>query len=200
MYADLGMDREPPEQSHEYLEHLREQQSKWDVPSLYDMPPVEPLSITGGTDAPSDTSERPTVPSRAAEPLVSGTHGTVTRPPQLTPTGRRAKGTLEIDVLRVCEEFSRNEYEWEYCTPKNVAERIAKTYAIESPSTGAINAVWDRWEKLGFAVQDKKPSRFVRFEIDGSEATLNMLKMRTKRDKKRTQSEIKRGIRVPQPR
>lgn len=188
------MERILPEQSAEYLAYMREQRAGLIGPAELDLFDSPVLSSDDGTPAHPDTSDPTTVPARDAEGHVSTLEYLAPGPVfTATPTGRRARGQLEEDVREVCEEFARDVYEWEHCTPKNVAERIAKKYAIEPPSTGAINAVWDRWEKLGFAKQDKKPSRFVSFVTDGSARTLAALKDRTKRDKKRTRAEIQRN-------
>lgn len=198
MYQLAGMDREPPEQSVDYLAAMRAQRAEFAMPSLYDMPPDTPLSTPDGTGTPPDVERVVATPERAAygtnEPPP---HGTVEPTFDPTPTGRRARGQLEFDVLKICDEFSRDVYEWEHCTPKLVAERIGHMYATEPPSTGAINAVWDRWEKLGFAKQDKKPSRFVCFEMDGSLVTLQMLKAKVRSDKKRLRADQRRGVRTP---
>lgn len=202
MYELAGMDREPPEQSAEYLAWVREQRHQFVVPSLYDSDPMEPLSSPDGTDTP-DADERPvaTPPNGAQDPTSAPAPVVPVPSFAPTPTGRRARGQLEYDVLAVCIDFAANVYEWEICTPKLVAERIGKINETEPPSTGAINAVWDRWEKLGFAVQDKKPSRFVEFSVMmPSPAVLERLKNQRKREKKRTQAEIKRGSLRPRGR
>lgn len=189
------MERLLPEQSAEYLSHMREQRAGLIAPAEVELDDPSILLVLDGTDPHPDTSEPPTVPPRAAGGLVSGAAPSPAPRFIPTPTGRRARGQLEEDVREVCDDYAHDVYDWEYCTPKNVAERIAKKYAIEPPSTGAINAVWDRWEKLGFAKQDKKPSRFVSFEVDGSSATLEMLKSRVKREKRTTQREARHGVR-----
>jgi hypothetical protein len=117
-----------------------------------------------------------------------------------TPTGIRAKGQLENEVLAVCNDFAKGVYDWSDCTPKLVSEEIARKKAIEPPSTGAINAVWDRWEKLGFALQGKKPSRFVAFCVDGSLLTLEDMKLKAKRQRRLSQAESRRGALRPKAR
>lgn len=199
MYELTGMDRESPEQSAEYLEWVRVQRHQFVMPSPFDVDPVAGLSSSDGTDTPlGDEGPVATPYGTPATPLSTGARHPVEPVFAPTPTGRRARGQLEYDVLQICDEYSRDVYEWEYCTPKLVAERIGKMNEAEPPSTGAINAVWDRWEKLGFAKQDKKPSRFVCFEVDGSIRTLEKMKVEVKRNKKRVQAEIRRGI--PRPR
>lgn len=150
----------------------------------------QPLSSFDGTDTPG-TDERPsnTPPNGAHGPLRP-----VSQPVfAATPTGRRARGQLEYDVLSVCIDFANDVFDWTECTPKLVSERIGKLHAEEPPSTGAINAVWDRWEKLGFAEQAKKPSRFVRFLGDGSIQNLERIKAQAKRSRKRGEAEARRN-------
>lgn len=202
MYELTGMDREPPEQTAEYLAWVREQRHQFVSPSPFDIDPVDGLSSSGGTDTPLGDEDPVAVPVRdAAAPLSPGRRVTPEPVFAPTPTGRRARGQLEYDVLQICMEYAANVYDWEYCTPKLVAERIGKMNDTEQPSTGAINAVWDRWERLEFAIQDKKPSRFVRFVPENpSPAVLDMIKARTKRDKRRTQADMKRGTLRPRGR
>jgi hypothetical protein len=45
-------------------------------------------------------------------------------------------------------------------TPKVVAEYIVTKYKVPTPSSGAIQAVWIRWDKLGIGKELKKPVRW----------------------------------------
>lgn len=204
MYEMAGLPRDEPEQTPEYRAKLDriELETTLMLESVYrDRWGVPSLSSTNGTHAHPDDERMATgTPSASAGPLSTDDHGTVEPRFTSTPTGRRARGQLEFDVLKICDEYTRDVYEWDYCTPKLVAEAIGKMHATEPPSTGAINAVWDRWERLGFAVQDKKPSRFVRFEVNSNLQTLEMLKAKAKRDKRRVQADVKRGSLRPRGR
>jgi hypothetical protein len=200
MYEMIGQERPLPEQSPAYISHVRAQVAEFDMPSWRDAAYDAPLSSAGGTDTPPTDEDAPMVPSRPALAGLSTdpNHGTVAPRFVPTPTGRRARGQLEYDVLTVCDEYAHDVYDWDHCTPKLVAERIAiMNQEPELPSTGAINAVWDRWEKLGFAKQEKKPSRFIAFVMDGSPQTLEMLKRRAKGAKKLAAAEAKRGMLRP---
>lgn len=190
MYQITGMDREPPEQSEEYLAWVRAERAQFVMPSVWDTDPVDGLSSFDGTDTLPDDEGPVAVPVRAGNGASGAAPQPVFAP---TPTGRRARGQLEYDVLTVCTDFAANVFDWEICTPKAVSEEIGKRYAIEPPSTGAVNAVWDRWEKLDFAVQDKKPSRFIKFTGEHTVQHLELIKARVKREKKRGQAEAKRG-------
>lgn len=201
MYELTGMDREPPEQTAEYLAWVREQRHQFVMPSPSFGTPVDGLSSSDDTDTPLTDERTVATPLRdAATPL--STVAPVPAQPVFTPTptGRRARGQLEYDVLQICDEFSRNVYEWDFCTPKLVAERIGKMNDTEPPSTGAINAVWDRWEKLEFAKQGKKPSHFIAFTVYGTVQCLDGMKTQAKRNKRRTQADIKRGVLRPRGR
>lgn len=201
MFAMTGSERRPAQQSAEYLQIVAENGLRHDqnMREIEDAVAKTALSIAvpavvgGGMEGVSAT-----VPG-----VAQGGDSVTLRPTARvfdpTPTGRRAKGQLEYEVLKVCYDFAAEVFDWELCTPKLVAERIATVNAIEPPSTGAINAVWNRWEALDFAKQDKKPSRFVGFTVDledGDPAIiLDRLKSKTKREKKRGQAAQARVIR-----
>lgn len=201
MYESLGLPREEAMQNPEYLEVVRAERAQFVMPDPV-LARYDGLSNDGG-GFPHDGDEEP------ATGLEPGTLGTLDDTPPVpvaprfapTPTGRRARGQLEADVLKVCQEFVDEVYDWEICTPKLVAEQIGKRYTIEPPSTGAVDAVWNRWETLEFAKRDHKPSRFVGFTGESSFVHLESIKLAKKRAKKRGIAEQRRGIpRVPQPR
>lgn len=195
MYEMIGMPRPPAEQSHEYAMMLSE--LRLETQAMLESLPTfgrfsGPLFSPDGPDTCPD-AEGPVTPPETAHTGTSAPPATALFAP--TPTGRRARGQLEYDVLLVCMEFAADKYEWEYCTPKLVSEEIGSRYAIEPPSTGAINAVWDRWEKLGVAEQAKKPSRLVRFLIDDLDPVkLDRIKAQNKAAKKRGELAQRRGI------
>lgn len=109
-----------------------------------------------------------------------------------TPTGKRARGQLEDEVLAVCGSFVRGELPYEDLTPKEVATEIDK---FDPPSVGAIGAVFDRWVSLGFARCEKRPVRFVSFTLDGMTIGLEGLKAKAKREAKLKQSAEARTLR-----
>jgi hypothetical protein len=157
-------------------------------PRTWWMPGDDDTGDSNGLSTPDGigTLDRPERPPMA--PSRPGNGASVAR----TATGRRAKGSLEHEVLAVCTDWSNDVFDWDSCTPKLVAEEIGAKNAEENPSTGAIQAVWDRWVKLEFAVYEKKPVRFGKFLLeDFSVRSLETLK----RAKKRQKSQAKRGIR-----
>lgn len=95
----------------------------------------------------------------------------------VTPTGRAARGQLESWVRAYCDEFLVEAYPHP-CTPKHVAEAIGKEQGIAPPSQGAVNAVFERWASIGFAVVEKKPTRFTRYTEDGIALGLEAMKLR----------------------
>lgn len=110
-----------------------------------------------------------------------------------TPTGKRARGQLEDEVLAVCSSFVRGELPYEDLTPKEIAREIDK---FDPPSVGAIGAVFDRWVALGFARCDKKPVRFLSFTIEGMTQGLDFLKDKAKREAKLKQGAASRTLRA----
>jgi hypothetical protein len=97
-----------------------------------------------------------------------------------TESGRAARGELEGQVNNICiiwvveaEQFP--------CTPQYVSEEIARLKGIKSPSTGAISAVFDRWEKIGYAEIGRKPIRFLAFTDQAIEHGLEWVKTKAKK-------------------
>lgn len=107
-----------------------------------------------------------------------------------TPTGKRARGQLEYEVLRVCEQFMKGQIEEEILTPQVIALEIDE---VEPPSVGAIGAVFDRWVKLGFAKCEKKPVRFTSFTVDGQMHGLDAMKAKAKQKQKMQAQASARG-------
>ena len=146
----------------------------------------DPLSIPSKPPAPDSDEVMPatTLPRKTAPSSPR------------TPTCKRRKGTLENEVLSICTECAADKYDWEACTTKLVSEEIRKMTEAEPPSTGAVQAVWERWVKLGFASFEKKPVRFTGFLVDDySQAALDKLKFTTRQTKKRAKAAQRRGIR-----
>lgn len=153
--------------------------------------------MPGDPEPDGDRIEAPPSPVESTEPDAQPALAPGHQPrAERTPTGRKRKGGLELEVLHVCTEFIENVYEWELCTPKLVAEAIGTQNAEEPPSTGAVQAVWNRWEELGFAKQAKKPARFVEFTHSlHSPEDLDRLKTRNKKTSRLKKAEERRGVR-----
>lgn len=127
----------------------------WLTPTESTVPPA-PLFV-GVPDTPA-TPEAPAVPVPVAP--AAPTPAPAYAP---TPSGVRARGQLEDEVYRVCKDTLLGGVT-ELVTPKFIAQKIDPE---NPPSVGAIGAVLDRWEKYGFAVIHKKPTRFAMFTREG---------------------------------
>lgn len=149
----------------------------------YEIDPVGDVAATlrGGIDHPEDQRPVTANVAPAATPLAQ----------RRTDTGRAARGGLEAQVWDICHRVLQDGS----ITPKIVADMIAEKYGIPTPSTGAINAVWDRWEKLGFATQAKKPNRLTGFTGEGTWEELSRMKAMSKHQKKDATSRAQRGYR-----
>lgn len=109
-----------------------------------------------------------------------------------TPTGKRARGELEDEVLAVCGSFIRGELPYEVLLPKNIAIEIDK---YNPPSVGAIGAVFERWVLYGFAKIEKNPVQFVSFTLEGMMHGLDYLKAKHKREAKLKDNAASRTLR-----
>lgn len=112
-----------------------------------------------------------------------------------TSSGRAARGELEHQVNQTCITYSVEGYRM-HCTPQYVSQEIAREYGIKAPSTGAVDAVFKRWEEIGYAVIERKPTRFVKFTEQGVELGLDQMKYRAKHQHKSKQAALNRGERV----
>lgn len=137
-------------------------------------------------DPPRNEFIVPTAEERiAAKMAASPSQVGVARPAEVirtnhfdeTPTGKRARGQLEDEVLLICSQFTRGELDEEFLTPAIIAKMIDD---LNPPSVGAIGAVFERWEKIGFAHCPKKPVRFQSFTVDGMQYGLAYLKNKAK--------------------
>ena len=140
------------------------------------------------------TQPGPDAPPAIKSPATDATPAIVTRSFTATPTGRAARGELESQVNEICLEWVLEKYPWP-CTPAFVSDKIAKKYGISAPSTGAIDAVYKRWEKMGYAVIGKKPTRFSEFTPDGINLGLDGMKAKIKRSQDIAKSKQSRGVR-----
>lgn len=112
-----------------------------------------------------------------------------------TSSGRAARGELEHQVNQTCITYSVEEYRV-HCTPQFVSQEIAKTYGIKEPSTGAVDAVFKRWEQIGYAEIGRKPTRFIKFTEKGVELGLDRMKEQAKHQNKAKAAAMRRGERV----
>jgi hypothetical protein len=91
-----------------------------------------------------------------------------------TESGRTARGQLEEWVERACGAWMAGDRE-EECTTAWVAAWIDSEYGT-TPSRGAIDAVWNRWVTIGFAIKMSHPTQFVAFTPAGRDKGRVVLK------------------------
>lgn len=140
--------------------------------SRYVMPdPVEVEAQRAANRLPSpDAQVKVALPRNPLEVTTAPTYNE-------TPTGKRARGQLEAQVLAVCSAFTRGLIEEEFLTPVVIGNEIDE---VEPPSAGAIGAIFNRWVEIGFAVCEKGPVRFVAFTPDGVIKGLEALRIEHK--------------------
>ncbi|QOP65398.1 hypothetical protein SEA_DIABLA_72 [Gordonia phage Diabla] len=93
-----------------------------------------------------------------------------------TPTGQRQRGQLESEVQHVCHQAMMGAYD-ELMTPQAIAMLIDPD---NPPSTGAIGAVFNRWERIGYAKIHRKPLYFQHYTVEGMRDGLEALRRRAK--------------------
>jgi hypothetical protein len=102
-----------------------------------------------------------------------------------TASGRSARGELELLVKKICDVWAVDR-EPLNCTPAYISEAVAKAQGWgKPPSQGAVNAVLERWVKLGFATIEKKPTRFTGYTAEGIRMGLDAMKLRAKDQRSR---------------
>lgn len=104
----------------------------------------------------------------------------------VTAEGRRARGALELQVLRIAQMYESGDVifdddELPYLTPQTISELIADTYNVSAPSTGAIRNVLVRWAGSQFAIVKENPFRFVAVTPMGHELGHERLAERMKK-------------------
>jgi hypothetical protein len=125
-------------------------------------------------------------PTLVESPLPEAVPATLRRTFTPTATGRAARGELESWVKDQCDIWLVEEEEFP-CTPAYLAGEIGRTQGIKEPSVGAISAVFERWVKMGFAIVEKKPTRFICYTEQGVKFGLEGCKEKAKRDKRASQ-------------
>ena len=146
--------------------------------------PLPSLSSPNGSDG----------PVLIESPAPDVVPPTIERPFAPTPSGRAARGELELWVKKECDAWLVDQ-PGNPCTPVYLAEEIARTQGILPPSVGAISAVFERWVKLGFAVVEKKPTRFIKYTEEGVRLGLEQMKLQAKRQKRLRLNDDKRNLR-----
>jgi hypothetical protein len=96
--------------------------------------------------------------------------------PQSTGNGRRARGSLDWEVKKVCDAWVSTGTDVPL-TPKMASALIDGGQT----STGAVDAVWRRWVQIGFAITASKPTRFIGYTEKGIEKGLHRIKFEKKK-------------------
>lgn len=109
--------------------------------------------------------------------------------PKVTRNIERPRGWLSDAVKDVCDDFLTGKIELpegKTLTPHYVALQVAEKEGLENPpSTGAVSAVFKRWDEYGFALFHKKPFAFKDYSAQGKKVGLHGIldKRREKRKK-----------------
>jgi hypothetical protein len=156
-------------------------------PRTYWMPSDDPLPVLSSPTG-ADTL------SIIESPAPDRVPATVARAFTPTPTGRAARGELELWVKQACDVWLIDE-PGEPCTPSYIANEIAHDQGITAPSVGAVDAVLKRWVALGFAVTEKKPTRFIKYTEDGIKLGLEKMKADAKRKSRLQIKDDRRNLR-----
>lgn len=104
-----------------------------------------------------------------------------------TPTGIRAPGQLEYTVLSELQAWLDQTFSWLPATPKRLSEVIGDKNP-PAPSSGAIHAIFVRWQSMGFCKFQNRPAAFQGFVNEGTVEELDLLKKA--RDRDRTKNAI----------
>lgn len=88
------------------------------------------------------------------------------------PDPRLPRGYLELDVDLICKEYERGEHklpEGKFLTPHMVGTLLIADANGERkrPSSGAIHAVFKRWETAGYAEFRQNPYAFTQRTMPG---------------------------------
>lgn len=107
-----------------------------------------------------------------------------------TPSGYRARGQLESEVMKVCDA-------WDQGGPVSLPLSFIATQINEHepPSVGAIREVMLRWVKYGFAALGVDPLSFQGYTTEGREKGLDVMKYKWEQERRINRSKAERGYR-----
>lgn len=110
-----------------------------------------------------DTADQAAVSTEAPE-VTDGTDAAGADTEPVEKAERRPRGWLANDVKRVCDKLITGEIqlpEGQSATPHRVAILVKDMEGLDkAPSTGAVAAVFKRWEDYGFATFKSGPYSF----------------------------------------
>lgn len=139
-----------------------------DMSEYFTVSVEEASTLPGAVVSPAAPLERP---SETAPGLLESAR-TFTG----TASGYRQRGQLEAEVQKVCHRGMMGEFD-ELLTPQLIAQIIDSE---RPPSTGAIGAVFNRWERIGYAKIHRKPLYFQHLTVEGMRDGLEALKRKAK--------------------
>lgn len=147
---------------------------------------VKTWTVAPSTYVDSSTPTLPDTPVWIQSPVPAAVPPTMVHVYAPTSTGRAARGELESQVKEACDVWrvdvaDPTTWRGQPCTPSYVSEEITKKHGIKPPSVGAIDAVFKRWMKIGFAVIHPKPTRFICYTPRGIELGLEGIKAKYQR-------------------
>lgn len=97
-------------------------------------------------------------------------------------SGRRTRGSLDINVEAVCRLWLDKRLPFPNLTPSEIGSMIN---VLDPPSPGAIHAVLTRWVNAGLCVVETKPLRFVKFTEAVDSFGISGVRKRSKLEKSR---------------
>jgi hypothetical protein len=115
---------------------------------------------------------------------------------------RRPRGWLAQDVKQVLDKCITGELsleEGKALTPHRVARLVQVMDGLDkAPSTGAVAAVFKRWEEYGFATFSEKPYAFIDYTDQGRSVGLKGL-IQARTDVRRAEREAAKAAATPAP-
>lgn len=147
-------------------------------------------------DARTDTEREADEQAEAARAEAASTEPVAEAVAEDKPKRERAARTdLEPEVKAVTDDFVTGKItlaEGESLTPHRIAKEVQQRRGAEkAPSTGAVSAVLDRWEGIGFATLSPKPKAFGDYTDAGREKGLSALKAEASAARKAAKAEAK---------
>ncbi len=116
-------------------------------------------------------------------------------PAKTVAEGRKPRGWLAAAVLKVCQDFTSGKVKLEdgkLLTPHRVAKIVQERDGSEEPpSTGAVSAVFKRWDEFGFATFNAKPFAFKKLTAKGEKEGLEGLILQRRETRKATHAKAK---------
>lgn len=118
-------------------------------------------------------------------------------PAKTVAEGRKPRGWLAAAVEKVCQDFLTVKVkldEGKLLTPHRVAKIVQERDGSEEPpSTGAVSAVFKRWDDFGFATFNAKPFAFKKFTAKGEKEGLDGIILARREGRKAATAKAKKA-------